>query len=74
MSEQATAYNLGASVVPNDRVRVPSHPEFGIGEVLRVAETAGFIWPIWFLTRRTVVGWKPFRLNCWRKPATYGSG
>lgn len=42
MSEQATAYPFGASVVPNDRVRIPSHPEFGIGEVLRVAETAGF--------------------------------
>ncbi len=42
MSEQATAYQSGTSVVPNDRVRVPSHPEFGIGEVLRVAETAGF--------------------------------
>jgi SNF2 family DNA or RNA helicase len=42
MSEQATAYQNGPSVVPNDKVRVPSHPEFGIGEVLRVAETAGF--------------------------------
>ena len=42
MSEQATAYSFGAAVAPNDRVRVPSHPEFGIGEVLRVAETAGF--------------------------------
>jgi superfamily II DNA or RNA helicase len=42
MSEQATAYNFGAAVAANDRVRVPSHPEFGIGEVLRVAETAGF--------------------------------
>jgi SNF2 family DNA or RNA helicase len=42
MSEQATAYNFGGAVAPNDRVRVPSHPEFGIGEVLRVAETAGF--------------------------------
>jgi SNF2 family DNA or RNA helicase len=42
MSEQATAYNFGAAVAPNDRVRVPSHPEFGVGEVLRVAETAGF--------------------------------
>jgi len=42
MSEHAAAYQLGSTVVPNDRVRVPSHPEFGIGEVLRVAETAGF--------------------------------
>ena len=42
MSEQASAYQFGSSVAPNDRVRVPSHPEFGIGEVLRVAETAGF--------------------------------
>jgi superfamily II DNA or RNA helicase len=42
MSEQATVYPFAASVVPNDRVRIPSHPEFGIGEVLRVAETAGF--------------------------------
>lgn len=42
MSEQATAYNFGPALAPNDRVRVPSHPEFGIGEVLRVAETAGF--------------------------------
>jgi len=42
MSEQAAAYNFGPALAPNDRVRVPSHPEFGIGEVLRVAETAGF--------------------------------
>jgi SNF2 family DNA or RNA helicase len=42
MSEHAAAYNFGTGVAANDRVRVPSHPEFGIGEVLRVAETAGF--------------------------------
>lgn len=42
MSEQAVAYEVGAPIGPNDRVRVPSHPELGIGEVLRIAETAGF--------------------------------
>ena len=42
MSEQAADYDFGSGLAPNDRVRVPSHPEFGIGEVLRVAETAGF--------------------------------
>ena len=42
MSKQALKYDAGAMVSPNDRVRVPSHPELGIGEVLRVAEQAGF--------------------------------
>ncbi|MBI4468459.1 MAG: DEAD/DEAH box helicase family protein [Acidobacteria bacterium] len=42
MSEQAVSYELKPSVAPNDKVRVPSHPELGIGEVLRVAEQAGF--------------------------------
>lgn len=40
MSEQLATYK--ATLAPNDRVRVPSHPELGVGEVLRVAETAGF--------------------------------
>ena len=42
MSKQALRYDMGGSIVPNDRVRVPSHPELGVGEVLRVAEQAGF--------------------------------
>ncbi|MBI4523251.1 MAG: DEAD/DEAH box helicase [Deltaproteobacteria bacterium] len=42
MSEQALSYDVRASIAPNDKVRVPFHPELGIGEVLRVAETAGF--------------------------------
>ena len=40
MSEQLMTYNT--SLAPNDKVRVPSHPELGVGEVLRVAEAAGF--------------------------------
>jgi len=42
MSKQARAYQFRTSITSNDKVRVPSHPELGIGEVLRVAETAGF--------------------------------
>ncbi len=42
MSEHLAHYNSALSLVPNDKVRVPSHPELGVGEVLRVAETAGF--------------------------------
>lgn len=42
MSERATAYQSMTSVEPNDKVLVPSHPELGTGEVLRVAETTGF--------------------------------
>lgn len=42
MSERVTAYRVESDVAPNDKVRVPSHPELGVGEVLRVAETAGY--------------------------------
>jgi SNF2 family DNA or RNA helicase len=43
MSEQAARYEqANTPIAPNDKVRVPSHPELGIGEVLRVAEQAGF--------------------------------
>jgi hypothetical protein len=42
MREKATAYNLGTADAPDDSLRVPSHPEFEIGEVPRVTETAGF--------------------------------
>lgn len=40
MSERFATY--ATTLAPNDKVRVPSHPELGVGEVLRVAETAGF--------------------------------
>jgi SNF2 family DNA or RNA helicase len=42
MSEQTETYRAKARIAPNDKVRVPSYPELGIGEVLRIAETAGF--------------------------------
>lgn len=42
MSEEAATYEVRTPIAPNDKVRVPSHPELGIGEVLRVAEQAGF--------------------------------
>ncbi|MEW6246602.1 MAG: SNF2-related protein [Nitrospirota bacterium] len=42
MSERLASYRVEAPVAPNDKVRVPSHPELGVGEVLRIAETAGF--------------------------------
>ena len=41
MSEQLAIYKQ-TTLAPNDKVRVPSHPELGVGEVLRVAEAAGF--------------------------------
>lgn len=40
MSERLATYIT--TLAPNDKVRVPSHPELGVGEVLRVAESAGF--------------------------------
>jgi superfamily II DNA or RNA helicase len=40
MSEQLVSYK--SVLAPNDKVRVPTHPELGVGEVLRVAEAAGF--------------------------------
>jgi SNF2 family DNA or RNA helicase len=42
MSERLATYKTEDSISPNDKVRVPSHPELGVGEVLRIAETAGF--------------------------------
>ncbi len=43
MSEQTARYEqVQTPIAPNDKVRVLSHPELGIGEVLRVAEQAGF--------------------------------
>jgi|GEM_PF-4684234 len=41
MTEQATAYQTKFDVSTNDRVTVPSRPDLGTGEVLRVAEVAG---------------------------------
>lgn len=37
MSEKIAAYNIN----PDDKVRVPAHPEWGVGEVLRVSEELG---------------------------------
>lgn len=37
MSETLTAYNTH----PDDKVRVPDHPEWGVGEVLRVSQELG---------------------------------
>lgn len=42
MSDRVTLYQATPAVAPSDKVRVPSHPELGVGEVLRIAETAGF--------------------------------
>ena len=42
MSERTATYRTEGSISPNDKVRVPSYPELGVGEVLRIAETAGF--------------------------------
>lgn len=41
MTEQATAYKTNHDLTTNDRVTVPSRPDLGTGEVLRVAEIAG---------------------------------
>ncbi len=42
MSEHLAHYDSAIALVPNDKVRVAGHPELGVGEVLRIAETAGF--------------------------------
>ena len=42
MSERLAHYDSAIALVPNDKVRVAGHPELGVGEVLRIAETAGF--------------------------------
>ncbi|MBI4609287.1 MAG: DEAD/DEAH box helicase family protein [Candidatus Rokubacteria bacterium] len=42
MSEQTATDRAKAPIAPNDKVRLPSYPELSIGEVLRIAETAGF--------------------------------
>ena len=42
MSERLAHYDSAIALVPNDKVRVAGPPELGVGEVLRIAETAGF--------------------------------
>ena len=41
MSETATRYTATIEVKPSDRVNVPSRPELGSGEVLKIADIAG---------------------------------
>ena len=41
MTETATKYDSSSNISPNDRVNVPTRPELGVGEVLRIAEFAG---------------------------------
>ena len=41
MRQTAINYEMTPSINPNDRVKVPSRPELGIGEVLRVSDFAG---------------------------------
>jgi hypothetical protein len=41
MTEQAVAYKTESGINTSDRVRVPSRPNLGTGEVLRIADMAG---------------------------------
>lgn len=41
MTEQAVAYNTESDINTSARVRVPSSPDLGTGEVLRIADMAG---------------------------------
>ena len=41
MTEQATAYKTDFEINTNDRVRIPSRPDLGTGEVLRISDVAG---------------------------------
>ena len=41
MTEAAVTYDGSPEIKPNQRVTVPSKPELGVGEVLRVSEFAG---------------------------------
>jgi len=41
MTEAAIRYGTAATVKSSDRVKVPSRPELGVGEVLRVMDIAG---------------------------------
>ena len=41
MTERAEEYESLSSIKINDRVKVPSRPDLGMGEVLRVADVAG---------------------------------
>src|SRR3990170_1846640 len=41
MRQRAINYEMTPSINPNDRVKVPSRPELGTGEVLRVSDFAG---------------------------------
>ena len=41
MSENATEYSATIAVKPSDRVRVPSRPDLGTGEILKIADIAG---------------------------------
>jgi len=41
MTEQATAYKTNSEINTNDRIRVPSQPDLGTGEVLRISAVAG---------------------------------
>jgi len=41
MTETAAAYDSSNEIKPNQKVMVPSRPELGVGEVLRVSEFAG---------------------------------
>jgi SNF2 family DNA or RNA helicase len=41
MTETATAYSGAHEIKPNQRVMVPTRPELGVGEVLRISEFAG---------------------------------
>jgi hypothetical protein len=41
MTETATAYKGTPEIKPNQRVMVPTRPELGVGEVLRISEFAG---------------------------------
>jgi len=41
MTEQSAAYKTELSINREDRVRVPSRPDLGLGEVLRISDIAG---------------------------------
>ena len=41
MTEQATPYKTNSKINTNDRIRVPSQPDLGTGEVLRISDVAG---------------------------------
>ncbi len=41
MTEQATAYRSSFEINTDDRVRIPSRPDLGTGEVLRISDVAG---------------------------------